>query len=281
MKAGGIRSAILQRGWRQGSVLPDDALAHIRFADQGATLPAGAKAIVISQDCDILAERLEDEPFVEVAVGAQIPSIDPNFSYAKNPRKLDLDLARSGTSLGAVRLEMRLRGSVPRNLLAQANPSGEVADGAFRGFVNWIARRYDRAALPDAFNTRIRARKQFKKLREILKRAKHGQPLAVLIALGQQENVELKSGEPYEIGLYVVLEGTLNPGDEDWDNFEENVYAPFVRQFRLVEGVVVKVDNLLSEADLSWRDRRVHLRALDLDDLSFRDFEEGDASADR
>src|SRR5689334_17434968 len=125
-----LRTAIDQRGWRQGSLLPASLNERIRFADGDAVLPADAIAVLITQDCDVLARRPDDEPVVEIVVGTPVTGLDPNNTYGKNPRRLDLELTNAANwSRGAARLEMRLRGSIPRALLAEVSPNGRVANG--------------------------------------------------------------------------------------------------------------------------------------------------------
>jgi len=78
-----------QPSWRQGQVLPDDAfkslLPNLRDSDFDL-------AIVISHDCDLA--RLPDvEPVVEVIPGKTIETLNGNYSFAKNARRLNLSYA--------------------------------------------------------------------------------------------------------------------------------------------------------------------------------------------
>jgi hypothetical protein len=81
---------IKDRGWRQGSVLPTE-LAHrvavSRFPDWGAD----DRAIIISQDCDIVHDSYEVEPFVEL-IRAKHSSVENGLTrHGRNPRRLQLD----------------------------------------------------------------------------------------------------------------------------------------------------------------------------------------------
>ncbi len=77
--------------WRQGNVIsPADAVAL------GLTKNGDEKAIVvvISHDCDLAVEDLSEEPSVEVILGRRIPQGHGNYSFAKHPRRLHLDVTR-------------------------------------------------------------------------------------------------------------------------------------------------------------------------------------------
>ena len=280
MTAEGLRESLVEGAWRQGALLPKELLDQVRWAIPDEKPPENAVAVILSQDCDVLAPSLDSEPLVEVAAGESIEAPNPSLAHAKNPRKLDIGVVIEETKSFA-RLDMRWRGTLPREALRQHAAIGHLRGSDLRALVAWITRRYERAALPDAFNDRLKAKKAFSKLRDILKRATKGQPLGVFVALGTQAEQELPPSEKYSLELYVVLEGTLAPGDSDWEAFEKDVYEPFLERFSSIEGIDVLQHQLVSEDRVSWRDRRVHLRALDLDDLSLRDESPGSTPYER
>ena len=72
-------------GWRQGHILPDEAVTALGLASG-----ADALVMVISHDCDLANENLDIEPFVEVIAGKRLTAPDPNLADLKSPRTLHL-----------------------------------------------------------------------------------------------------------------------------------------------------------------------------------------------
>ncbi len=62
---------VAQRGWQTGSVLPADLLPALaprlsRPGQAAAAIADDDRLLVVSQTCDIVASKLDAEPFVEV-----------------------------------------------------------------------------------------------------------------------------------------------------------------------------------------------------------------------
>ena len=72
--------------WRQGHVLPQEAVEALGFAH--TNLPEATCVIVISHDCDIANDDLSAEPDVEVIIGCLPTTTNGNFSWEKTPRTL-------------------------------------------------------------------------------------------------------------------------------------------------------------------------------------------------
>ncbi len=66
--------AIEKHGWRQGAVLGPARLRVARErAPSGLTIADDDWLIVTSHDCDVVNDRLEKEPIVEVLRGECVP----------------------------------------------------------------------------------------------------------------------------------------------------------------------------------------------------------------
>ncbi len=63
-------------GWRQGHILPEEAVSALRLGSDADTL-----VMVVSHDCDLANTNLDIEPFVEVITGTRLPAQDgvPSF----------------------------------------------------------------------------------------------------------------------------------------------------------------------------------------------------------
>ena len=87
--------------WRQGHVLPLEAIQTLRLAHPDA--PDSTCAVVISHDCDLANDDLQIESSVEIIIGCHPTKVDGNYFWAKNPRILQLDVLRGGTPVDADR----------------------------------------------------------------------------------------------------------------------------------------------------------------------------------
>jgi len=81
--------------WRQGDLLTQEAAAKLT-ALNGA-VGEKHRVVVITHDCDL---PHDGETAVEVIVADVVTGANPQFSYAKNPRKLHLgyEIAVGGPS---------------------------------------------------------------------------------------------------------------------------------------------------------------------------------------
>jgi hypothetical protein len=188
--------SIKDHGWRQGSVLPAEIAGRVataRFTDWG---PAD-RAVLLSQDCDVVHGSYDVEPTVEL-IRAKVSSVEDALArYGRNPRKLQLE---SGP--GAVlNLSVHDRWSVPRSELESHPPEPTLFLEAesLHVLVEWIAKRYTRPAFPDAFNDRrAGATKRIEK--ELKKNGK----LITGLFLAISPNEECAADESYQLALRVT-----------------------------------------------------------------------------
>jgi hypothetical protein len=193
--------------WRQGHVLCPRALAAtgLSHADADATC-----VVVISHDCDLANDDLDDEPDVEVIVGCVVAVPNGSFSWGKAPRKLHLLMERNGAEVTA-ELVTTCKRLVPKSTLAAFEPDrGFVLDGKGIAVLrSWLSARYKRPAFPDTFVRRMDKTGVGKKLAKKLE--PHGALISfVYFELDGGQALERPEGEPYELSIVLVHP----PGDD-------------------------------------------------------------------
>lgn len=212
-----------ETSWRQGHLLPADALAHFGLShveDAAATC-----AVVITHDCDLANDNLEQEPEVEVVVGRFMAAANGNFTWAKAPRTLHYFADRSGAPV-VVELVATAKRRVSKVELANFEPDAAIKLDvkALATLRNWLGARYNRAAFPDEFVRRMGALKADQKLVKALD--KRGELISfVYFDLDGGGIVERPAGDPYQLNVvlvYTVAKDADEAGDEA-DSFAAEV----------------------------------------------------------
>jgi hypothetical protein len=194
--------AIKKHGWRQGAVLGPALLRAAReWASPGLTIADDDWLIVTSHDCDVVNDRLEKEPTVEVlraeAVSRKAP--DKQQVWGRNPRALQLQVTdESGTPV-SLSLKVHDRWTLPRQLLSMERPKRFLPNKERRIIAEWLAKRYIRAAFPTAFDGRWRA-----KLREWTSLLEKHSRWVQGVYLRLSTLRELEERTPYKVHLIVA-----------------------------------------------------------------------------
>lgn len=164
-----IADQIDSRGWRQGSLLDHQYLNPDRLPDNFAC-DVIDEAVLISQSCDVVHPNLDNEPVVEFLVGRRVPNLNGEFTHGKNPRRLHLPVQGTAGEVLPIEFRPHHRVMVPRSQLAIWSPlTGRyLLDRDTRELALWLAERYQRPALPDAFNRRLA--NQERALKKLFKR---------------------------------------------------------------------------------------------------------------
>lgn len=262
--------------WRQGDLLTYEAAVALGLV--GATDQA-RRAIVITHDCDL---PHESEHCVEVIVAEMIVKEDPQFSYAKHPRRLHL--AYEGINAAPLILELRHvdRRSVPKSDFAERavkDNSLALPVDAKRALKQWLAGRYGRPAFPNAFEERLRKRRVVQRIAKILEPdAKY--LVGLFFDLGEQRGAEAVEGEPYALSMFVVYDATEGGTNARQsaervakslrELFEETYDKPDVATEIALDACEAVADTRLTLADL----RRVDQWRLEY--ISLRDDDQGD-----
>jgi len=154
---------IASRGWQQGSIITDQQLlSRARRADgQSFSLSDAKVGIVVTQDCDLIHGSFEAEPFAEILIATDLRTagkVSDQFAGGRHPRRLHFR-DRNGNLYEA---SSKDRAFLDRSLFTSNNPSGErqLPDVEIALIRSWMRKRYDRPAFPDAFDERLRDRRE-------------------------------------------------------------------------------------------------------------------------
>lgn len=259
--------------WRQGQVLPPEALLALSLAPQ-ATIDT-ACAVVISHDCDLASDNLEAEPNVELIVGQTIEACNGTYSWGKAPRTLHLPMTQQGKAR-AVELSQTAKVQVPKIKLAEFEPDRNwVMDSkALSTLRSWLASRYCRAAFPDTFVNRMNATKATEKLAKALE--PHGQLISfVCFDLDQGQNIERQEGDPYQLSVVLVhvVQDDAEAAAEKADSVAEAVERVLCGRLSSGEAILLKSCFAISEDDLPVSKARV-LTQWRLEHMTHRSIEE-------
>lgn len=141
--------------WRQGHVLEDEAVKEFGLVSSAG--PNNTVVIVVSHDCDITADAAR-EPMVEVVVGRRIDRLGADAN-AKTARRLHLPFHCDGTEI-PVEFEITSKTALKKEAFLAARPRADMTLSA-KGRVTlqyWLAARYHRAAFPEEFERRLKAK---------------------------------------------------------------------------------------------------------------------------
>ena len=194
--------------WRQGHVLPQEAVEALGFAH--TNLPEATCVIVISHDCDIANDDLSAEPDVEVIIGCLPTTTNGNFSWAKTPRTLHLETIRAGTKV-TIELTAVAKCIVSKEMLAAFYPDAlhSLSGHSLSILRSWLAVRYNRAAFPDAFNNRLSDSKVDRKLAKLIEPLEH-RLSAVYFDIDGGVEIDRSDDSAYELKIVLVYP----PGDD-------------------------------------------------------------------
>lgn len=194
--------AIERQGWRQGAVLGPSLLREARdCAPTGITVNDSDWLIVTSHDCDVVNDRLEKEPTVELLRAEMVARKSPDKQqiWGRNPRVMQFAVAEGDGSVAILSVKVHERWQLPRGRLASEAPAHLLADKERRLVAEWLAKRYIRAAFPTAFDGRWRA-----KMRDWTNLLEKNSRWIQGVYLRLSTLRELAEGEPYKVHLIVA-----------------------------------------------------------------------------
>ncbi len=208
--------------WRQGSVLPPEAAAALGLFHPAN--PADTRVVVVSHDCDIANDDLDDEPDIEVVVGRLLSEADPNHTRTKSVRKLHLEF-QAGSGVAAIELTITAKTSIPKDRLAawEPDPSYDLNRDNFATLQHWLSVRYKRAAFPDEFNDRMAATGLTKQM-EIIAKAHNAIVSAFYFALEPRGELAADDPTPYKLTVTILYAAGEDP-DESAEYADEAVAA--------------------------------------------------------
>jgi len=252
--------------WRQGSIIPVQLITSFKGSlTLSPPLEPEGLVILISQDCDIVHHSYEAEPYVETLIARPLPPErrDGNLFHGKNPRQLQFAL-NTGLSEQLYMVNIHEKTRLHRKILLEGSPGNAQLDSVTIDLLTrWTAKRYTRAAFPDAFNERCRHAAS-----RIRSRLQEKGDLITAIFLQLNSYEELSATQSYQ----VIIWATALP--ETCENAEKEQVAISLitmleKQLNSCDGVEVEEAYLESEAKISLHDLR-SLRRWDYDSLSYR-----------
>lgn len=191
--------------WRQGHVLADEAVAEFDLVSSAG--PDNTIVVVVSHDCDITADAAR-EPMVEVVIGRRIDRLGADAN-AKTARRLHLPFLRDGIEI-PVEFEITTKTALKKEAFLAAKPRADMTLSAKARVTlqYWLAARYYRAAFPEEFERRLKAKPG--KLNEKIVKAMEnaGQHvLAVYFDLDSGEEQERNgSDDAYELSITLLYD---------------------------------------------------------------------------
>lgn len=194
--------------WRQGSLIKQEELVRI-----GLSIDPSHQVIVISHDCDI---PHKGEEIIEALV---CPTVQPEkiFQDCKNPRKLHLRIDSPEDNNIHIELNFKNRILISKaqfmEELSGPQDNSYLSDSEKRTLKQWLSSRYGRPAYPNAFEDHLRVRigkysveRLFSEL--VAPVAEH--IVGIFIGLDGDKNIELPTGEPYCLSIFIVYRTDLN-----------------------------------------------------------------------
>ncbi len=189
------------------------SLQNLNPANLAVDLSEESFCVVVTQDCDIVHEKTEEEPYVEFIIGNF--SKDKSCKNGKNPRKLHLENAENILEFVIhnrffVKKESLLSFEFPDVLFDMTEDNRKILK-------KWLGNRYTRAAFPDEFNIRL-SRAKVSKITE------KGISSNVSHIFFEVDDCELSEGEIYHLNVMVVV----NTNEEsERDEIEDAYFEVF------------------------------------------------------
>ena len=250
------------QGWSTGAVLPPamaPALAAYLTrpgADQPTQVHPDDWLVLVSQTCDVLASKLEAEPYVEVLHCRPIAKLRTQYKELRSTRTLDFKPNRATHE--AVVLTAHAvadRYLLPRALLRDHGPDGRrLSDVSTARVLAWYALRYGRPIWPDELVARIG---KTKAALELALDPLKDNIAEVRVAIAEKDQ-ELATGKDYTLAVYFVVDEAVWEGDADGREAIHAAFAQFVSALDGCVGIAVNQDlsEVVSGAEFTWQDTR-------------------------
>ncbi|MDR1484416.1 MAG: hypothetical protein LBT09_06295 [Planctomycetaceae bacterium] len=256
---------INENNWRQGDIFPQGAIEQIAEKYFPNVELDDLQIIVVSQSCDIHYYKNDEELWIEVLLTRSIPKQDNASVQGRRQRCYHFEMYDkiSGTkSWFEANIDDRYK--INRNFCADYKPSSQwiIHNDEIRSIAQWIAYRYTRLALPNAFNKRIRHKKN--DLKKLLKRDASQFISGLYIHLS---NEELSPEQIYKVKII----GTV-PKQYYVDDIKRKLVENHVEEFEKILNGCEGIDTAsrcLSEEKITLDDIKQLERFTDYDYLSY------------
>lgn len=223
---------------RQGSILPRTVRDWIGMLDLDSN--PDPVVVVISHDCDLVKPH-KDEPQVELIEGRTTDKMKGGLSHAQSPRTLQLEFEQNGATK-ILELCALNKISVDKKILIDVDPDPHsfIVPNGVQILREWLAARYNRAALPDELVRRMKPLKG--KLGAL-------DPEAVLGIWFQYEPEDdyLPAEVPYELKIKIVYSTTVYDARAKAEQEAGKLRLSFEKNF-FQEGLWRSIDLRICEA---------------------------------
>ena len=188
--------------WRQGHLLPDEALNAL---DLRSVFGSTAIAIVISHSCD-LAQNPAKEPNVEIIIGRSISECDGNYLNAKNSRTLHIGIADKLY----IELIARNKNLIPKETLVNFEPQMDLTftENEKTVFQSWLAARYRRSEFSDDFQAQMSETGLDSKIKSLMRKPAHGKAIRAILFSLKDDFPRNAEKEPYLLGIVLLYDTT-------------------------------------------------------------------------
>ncbi|HUN01040.1 MAG TPA: hypothetical protein PLI96_11235 [Halothiobacillus sp.] len=214
--------------------------------------------VVISHDCDLANDDLQREPDVEVIIGRHPLRTEGNFSWAKAPRTLHVDVLCDDVET-PVELMATDKILIPKERLAAFEPDARYmfSGQSLSVLRSWLGVRYNRASFPDPFVNKLSAFKTDKKIVKAIG-PKAGLLSAIYFDVDDGQEVDHADGSPYLLKIVLVYP----PGDDpdqiatEVDGLEDSISKLFTNTYfdeptGVWKGIALVACMSISEDDLT------------------------------
>jgi len=230
---------------------------HLTRPGQHPTQVAGADwLVVVSQTCDVVASKLEQEPLIEVL------HCRPHAGKPRKGRR-DLESTRhldfrpnraTHQQLVLAAHAITDRYVIPRELLAANDPdAGRALDAiASQKVLAWYALRAGRPSWPNNFCDRVRPVQDA--LEDALD-ALSDEIAEVRVGI-EEKDEDLEPDQPYHVAVFFVVDEDVWNGDVDGRRAIHDAFAKFVAELNACDGVEVnqELSEVVSGNAFSWQE---------------------------
>jgi len=249
-----------EKGWHQGDVIDDkSAIESLINCSGGITLSIPPELlVVISHTCDILHQEL-NEPYIDLLIG-HYNKKDNVLVQGRNPRKLQIDNLK-----GTIEFIIYNIVRITKNDFEEVNPvrsSLGFNKSDIKLILNWVSKRYIRAAFPDEFMRRLP-----KKDIDILQKNPHMNNVSLIFI--DVNDIELNHDQDYDIIIIIGVQ--KNKINSELKEILENLFYDTFN----VKGIILTDLQIHDENDITYEIMSTYKRF----DWDFRSLPENENTA--
>lgn len=210
-------------GWRQGSfVKPESTAKLIADIDSTLTISVNDLLVIASQSCDVASSQ---EEYIELSIVRLLSNgeFSKQYSHNRHPRVLHIE-ANSNSSDEKTNLKLRAHEKIQieKQLLEEHTPDNSInfSDESLNQYVDWLAGRYKRPALPTKFDQLIAISDKKGKRKKI---AKQANDYLTGIYVEIYPNRDITDDETYSVNLLGIVsdEQSITPATNALNDYAD------------------------------------------------------------